>query len=156
MVSNKTIAFVKQFLIKSINSLWHSGDAIWWHKTGLKLAQVMACCLLTPSHYWTIAHSSSVTFTDISHSRAILREIPQSSSTKIQLKITYHKFHSNLPGINELKRLGSSNLSKRMINLFRAEFISANISGCWWLLSSPGHHQPWYWPSLPGVLVFQH
>ena len=32
------------------NLLWPS-DAIWWHKSGLTLAQVMACCLTAPSHY---------------------------------------------------------------------------------------------------------
>ena len=33
-----------------INSLWPS-DAIWGHRTGLTLAQVMACCLTASSHY---------------------------------------------------------------------------------------------------------
>ena len=33
-----------------LNSLWPC-DAIWWHKTGSPLAQVMACCLMAPSHY---------------------------------------------------------------------------------------------------------
>ena len=33
-----------------LNSLWPS-DPIWWHSTGSTLAQVMACCLTTPSHY---------------------------------------------------------------------------------------------------------
>ena len=32
------------------NSLWPS-DAIWWHRSGSALAQVMACCLAAPSHY---------------------------------------------------------------------------------------------------------
>ena len=32
------------------NSLWPS-DAIWSHRSGSTLAQVMACCLTTPSHY---------------------------------------------------------------------------------------------------------
>ena len=27
------------------------GDAIWWHGTRSTLAQVMACCLMAPSHY---------------------------------------------------------------------------------------------------------
>ena len=31
--------------------LWPS-DAIWWHRFGSTLAQVMACCLSVPSHYW--------------------------------------------------------------------------------------------------------
>ena len=30
-----------------INSLWPS-DAIWWHRSGLTLAQIMACCLMAP------------------------------------------------------------------------------------------------------------
>ena len=29
-------------------------DAIWWHTSGLMLAQVMACCLMAPSHYLKI------------------------------------------------------------------------------------------------------
>ena len=33
-----------------INSFWPS-DAIWRHRSGSTLAQVMACCLTAPSHY---------------------------------------------------------------------------------------------------------
>ena len=33
-----------------INPLWPS-DAIWRHRSGSTLAQVMACCLMAPSHY---------------------------------------------------------------------------------------------------------
>ena len=33
-----------------IDSLW-SSDAIWQHRSGSTLAQVMACCLTAPSHY---------------------------------------------------------------------------------------------------------
>ena len=36
-------------------------DAIWWHKTGSILVQLMACCLTAPSHYlnqsWLLIHS---------------------------------------------------------------------------------------------------
>ena len=50
-----------------INSLWPS-VAIWWHRAGSTLAHVMACCLMSPSHYlnlcWLICkvlwHSSEV------------------------------------------------------------------------------------------------
>ena len=35
---------------KLVNSLWPS-DAIWRHRSGLTLVQVMACCLTAPSHY---------------------------------------------------------------------------------------------------------
>ena len=34
----------------TFNSLWPS-DAIWWQKSQSTLAQVMACCLMAPSHY---------------------------------------------------------------------------------------------------------
>ena len=33
-----------------INSTWPNAD-IWWHKSESILAQVMACCLMAPSHY---------------------------------------------------------------------------------------------------------
>ena len=33
-----------------INSLWPN-DVIWWHRSGSTLVQVMACCLMAPSHY---------------------------------------------------------------------------------------------------------
>ena len=42
--SNGTISFA------IFNSLRPS-DAIWWHRSGSTLAQVMACCLTAPSHY---------------------------------------------------------------------------------------------------------
>ena len=58
----------------------------------------MACCLTAPSHYlnqcWLI-------ISDI-HIRTISQEMPQPSITKICLKITCLKFHSNFPGANEL------------------------------------------------------
>ena len=55
---------------KVINSLGPS-NAIWWHRSGSTWAQVMACCLMAPSHYlnqcWLIIskvqlHSSEGTF----------------------------------------------------------------------------------------------
>ena len=54
-----------------LNSLWPS-DTIWQHKSESTLAQVMACCLMAPSHYlnqcWLIIskvrwHSSDSNFT---------------------------------------------------------------------------------------------
>ena len=30
--------------------MWPS-DAMWWHRFGATLAQIMACCLMAPSHY---------------------------------------------------------------------------------------------------------
>ena len=43
--NNKALLF-----IVFINSLWPS-DAIWRHGSVSTLAQVMACCLMAPSHY---------------------------------------------------------------------------------------------------------
>ena len=34
------------------NSLWPS-DAMWRHRSGLIVSEVMACCLMAPSHYLT-------------------------------------------------------------------------------------------------------
>ena len=81
------------------NSLWPS-DPRWRQRSGSTLAQIMACCLTAPSHYlnqcWLII--SEVRW----HIRAISWQMPQPSITKICLKITWLKFHSNLPGANEL------------------------------------------------------
>ena len=44
------------------------------------------------------------------HIRAILQEMPQSSITKIRLKITCLKFHLNFPGANELIPRAFSNI----------------------------------------------
>ena len=42
--------FQKSYGVSSVNTLG-SGDAIWHHKSGSTLAQIMACCLTAPSHY---------------------------------------------------------------------------------------------------------
>ena len=82
-----------------INSLWPS-DAIWRHGSGSTLAQVMACCLTAPSHYLNHVDLSSMRSYDI-FLRTISQEMPLPSITKIRLKITYMKFHLNVPGANE-------------------------------------------------------
>ena len=51
---------------------------------------------------WTDVDLSSVRSSDI-HLRAVSQEIPQPLIVKTSLEITYLKFHSNLPGANELK-----------------------------------------------------
>ena len=83
-----------------VNSLWLS-DTIWWHRTGSTLVHVMAWCPQAPSHYlnqcWLII--SQVRWQSCEGNS---QEIPQPSITKISLKIPYLKFHSNLPGVNEL------------------------------------------------------
>ena len=56
--SLKTIEFIAKYVNfrepcpvqGELNTLW-PGDAIWRHGTMSTLAQVMACCLMAPSHY---------------------------------------------------------------------------------------------------------
>ena len=73
------------------------------------LVEVMAWCLMAPSHY---LNQSLVTPSAI-NLRAISQEIlpgryisyQSASTTEISLKITCGKFHSNLEGANELNSL---------------------------------------------------
>ena len=44
------------------------------------------------------------------HLRAITKEMPQQSIIKISLKIIHLKYHSNLPGANELSMILSSQI----------------------------------------------
>ena len=77
-------------VVSQLNSLWPS-DAIWQHKTGSTLAQVMACCLMAPAITWTIIDLSSVRSSD-NHLRVISQEIVQPSITEINMKIYCQKF----------------------------------------------------------------
>ena len=55
--------------------------------------------------------------------RAISQEMPQPSITKIGLKITCLKFHSNYPGANELIPHGSVSLCDVAFGLLRSWFL---------------------------------
>ena len=84
-----------------VNSLGPS-DATWWQRSGSPSAQIMACCLMAPSHYlnqfWLI-----ISKVEWHHLRASSQEIRQPSITEIICKIKYLKFNSNFPGANELR-----------------------------------------------------
>ena len=77
-------------------------DNIWWHRSGSTLAQVIACCLMAPSHYLNQCWLIIISDVQWQSPRAISQEIPQPSIKKMWLKVTYPKFHSTLPGANEL------------------------------------------------------
>ena len=96
----KFLAHISQEPMSSTHSLW-AGDDIWRQRSGSTLAQVMACCLTAPCHYLNNVDWSSVKSSDI-RIRAISQQMPQPSITKICLKITCLKFHSNFPRPNEL------------------------------------------------------
>ena len=54
-------------ILEEINPLWPN-DITWRHKSGSTLAQVMACCLVAPSHYRVSSKSqpqNSSTFQDL-------------------------------------------------------------------------------------------
>ena len=70
-----------------INAFWPS-DVIWCHGSGSTLAQVMACCLMAPSHYlnqcWLIIygllwHAPGSTFTEsvlrIQHNVTLIKKL---------------------------------------------------------------------------------
>ena len=78
--------------ISPINSLWPC-DSIWFHRSESTLAQVIAWCQTDLSSL-----RSSVI-----HLRAISRGTLHRSITRISFKIDCRKFHSNLPGANDLK-----------------------------------------------------
>ena len=86
-----------------VNSLWPR-YAIWQDTSGLTLVQVMACCMVAPSHYlnqsWLTISGVQWQSTD-----GNAKEITQPSNIKINLKIPDLKCHSNLPGAYELKLL---------------------------------------------------
>ena len=87
--------------ITPINSFW-SSDTVWWERSGSALAQVMLVAWRHQAITWTNVDWSLVNSSDI-HIRAISQEVPQQPITKICLKITYLKFHSNFPEVNEQK-----------------------------------------------------
>ena len=72
-------------------------DAIWWHRSGSKLAQVMVCYLTAPSHYLNHVGLSLIRY----HLRAISEEISEPPFSRISLKMTHLNLNWNLPGTNE-------------------------------------------------------
>ena len=108
---------------------------------------------------WTNVDLSSIRSSDI-HLRSILWKVSQPSIIEISLKITYLKFHSNFPGVNELtlKKSDIFPSRKHMRNLFllfcpgasELILVMLRLEYSWrtwsrlrllitWLLASPGH-----------------
>ena len=66
-------------------NLWPS-DAMWWHRSGTTLAQVMANCLTTPSITWTNVCLSSARSCG-NHPRSLSWKDPKIPICKTRLKI---------------------------------------------------------------------
>ena len=77
---------LKTFNWYNVNSLWTS-DVIWRHTSGYILAQVMACCLMAPSHEPSNADFSLMGFCGF-HLRAIYERVFKLMFCIINLKIT--------------------------------------------------------------------
>ena len=87
---------------RSVNSLGPR-DTIWQHRSGSTLGQVMACCLMAPSHYLTLCWliiSEATSPGGIS-----MHFYWYFSITKINLRILL-KHKMRMPGTNELTHWG--------------------------------------------------
>ena len=82
-VVNKSIAIL---YIITVNSLWLS-DSIWQHRIGSTLAQVMACCLLAPSHYLNQCWFVIIKFPWHSFVGIVIRSDDNNWSDKLDYKI---------------------------------------------------------------------
>ena len=82
---------------KELNSLWPS-DVIWRPQSGSVLAEVMACCLTSPSHYlnqyWLIIKGGN-------HTRAISQRVPELIFCIMIMEMKLLKLLPYLPGANE-------------------------------------------------------
>ena len=112
----------------SFNSLG-PGDAIWQQRSGSKLVQVMACCWRHQAITWTNIDWSSMKSSDI-HIGAISQQMPQSSITKICLKITFE-----FPRANELMNWTFTFWTYlfQVISLQMYVLLIFACSWCWWL-----------------------
>ena len=79
-----------------IDWLWPS-DAIWRHRYGSTLYQVVACCLTVPSHYMNKSWFAT---------KKVTWYPPENNFTRDSLKSTWIKFISKLSGTNDLMTLG--------------------------------------------------
>ena len=115
--------------------MWRN-DAIWRHRSGSTVAQVMACCLTAPSHYlnqcWLIIKGFCGIFL-----RTFSQETPPPSIIKIRLNITYIKLDLNVPGANEFKKFSSTR-----VNVWSGSTVAQVMACC---LTAPSHYLNQCW-----------
>ena len=70
---------------------------------------------------WTNVDLSSVRSSD-NYLWPISQDIPQPSTIKIRLKVTYLKFHSDLPGASELRMVWSDMFSNVRISVYAESY----------------------------------
>ena len=107
------------------NSLWPSDD-IWRQKSGSSLTEVMVCCLMATTHYLSQCWLLGV----------------------MSLNITHSKLLPHFPGASELIHIFVC-IKVLTLNVRGPSYLGLTRSISWlmmpWLLTSPGHQQPWYW-----------
>ena len=86
--------------ILTVDSLGPS-DAIWRQRSGSSLAQVMACCLMAPTHYLNQCWLCISKVEWHSFKRKFTRDT-SAINHEIIWKIKYLNYHSNFPGVNGL------------------------------------------------------
>ena len=134
-----TLSTLAKAGLVTIYSLWPS-DAIWRQGSRSILVQVMACCLMAPSHYLS-QWSSDV------HLWAILLEISKPSVNKLSLKIIFLGFYWKLPGANDLTFWGSNKMTQILQLIFPHSFSS--MKSLYVAKQATSHYLSQCWPSFP-------
>ena len=162
MICNETTCLCLSNIInllcgKSFNSQWPS-NAICWHRSWSTLAQVMACCMMAPSHYlnqcWLII-------------KAVVWYSPEQFHRKclilMCLQITHlNHCHISMGPMSEI----DIEIYLHLLSFLDTEMAQVvEIFPCWrqspWLLMAwwckePGYQQPCYWLSFHGIFWLQH
>ena len=124
---------MKITLLWLLNSLRPS-DAIWQQRSMSTLVQVMACCLMAPSHYlnqcWLIISGVKWRSSEVNFIRILKIQIHE-VSLKIVLLTSFPLF---LPGPNELK---SSPLQPIHYFLFILQTLSSILLTISWITQTP-------------------
>ena len=126
--------------LKLIHPLWLS-DAIWQHKSGATLAQVMSCCRMTPIHY---LNQCSLKIIGL-HSSAISEKNLPNVLAKVIVPIWIFNDFMHLPGVNELTHWG------KVMHIFVSELTTIGSDNGF----LPGWSQALIWTSA-GMLLIGH
>ena len=145
---NYSIMYIFQ-LTWTINSLWPSG-AIWQHRSGSTLAQVMACCLMAPSYYlnqcWLIINAfCCIHLRTLSHLLPPWNSIHSYYVCVSGLRDRVYSYLNLLWVVTPTKEWGGPRESLTL-NVRGPSYLGLTRSISWllmpWLLTSPGHQQP--------------
>ena len=143
--SAKCPPFCSGLNVLTLNSLW-TRDSIWWHRSGSTSAQVMACCLMAPSHYlnqcWPLV--SQVLCHSHENNFAARAKVNPSRAKFFRGNINIYLHFVSFLHIDRTQVV-------EILPQIRPRPTYSTWSISWLLMSwrhkEPGHQQPWYWPS---------